>query len=182
MENKISDNAAFMLNMILHSIIILCIVSSFYFFYIVNLSSNALKNQLENIINEGTDKEFDETSLNGYRSFIKQDRLDELLNKYDRENLSDKYVINIYYLSRATAAAIFFLILTFFLIVVSVKSNCKKDMRLSHIFKENAIVFFFIGIIEIGFFMMIAKNYIPIKPSLLSESIKESILKNLKDE
>jgi len=180
MENKISDNTAFMLNMMLHSIIILCIVSGFYFFYIVNLSSNALKTQLENIINEGTEKKIEDPDI--YRRFIKKDRLDELLNKYNRENLSEKYVINNYYLSRATAAAIFFLILTFFLIVVSVKSNCKKNMRLSHIFKENAIVFSFIGIIEIGFFMTIAKNYIPIKPSLLSESIKESILKNLKDE
>jgi fumarate reductase subunit C len=182
MNNKISDNAVFLLNMMLHSIIILIIVSGFYFFYVVNLSSNALKTQLENIINEGTEKKIDETNLNRYRRFIKKDRLDELLNKYNRENLSDKYVINNYYLSRATAAAIFFFMLTFFLIIVSVKSNCKKDMRLSHIFKENAIVFFFIGIIEIGFFMTIAKNYIPIKPSLLSESIKESVLKNLKDE
>lgn len=182
MENKISDNAAFMLNMMVHSIIILCIVSGFYFFYIVKLSSDSLKKELEKIINEGTEKEFKETNLNEYRSFIKQDRLDELLNKYNRENLSDKYHVNNYYLSRATAATIFFLMLTFFLIIVSVKSNCKKDMRLSHIFKENGIVFFFIGIIEIGFFMTIARNYIPIKPSLLSESIKESVVKNLKDE
>jgi hypothetical protein len=42
---------------------------------------------------------------------------------------------------------------------------CLKNVPVKFLLKENLAVFFFIGIIELAFFMLIAKQFSPLKPS-----------------
>jgi hypothetical protein len=179
-NRNVSERTIFSFNMLMHTILILTIVGGFYFSYVVKLSSDSLKNELEKILKEGVDSGMSKISnLNDYKSFLSLDMLNKLLIKYDKDTISDEYKVTNKFLRQSTIAAVFFLIITFILLAMSIKMNCGKGISFKHILLENISVFAFVGIIEISFFMIVAKNYIPIKPSLLSKSVLESLKNNL---
>lgn len=57
--------------------------------------------------------------------------------------------------------------------------QCQQCIPIKHILLENAVTFFFVGIIEFFFFTKIAVKYIPSKPSLIVDSFFNSLEKHL---
>jgi len=96
--------------------------------------------------------------------FLKPEPYREKINKIVFKNIA---FINFF---------LFFILILFTMIMV--KSKILTFDEIKYVISENSITFFFVGIIEIIFFIKIASKYIPTKPS----SIYTLLLSNLKEQ
>ena len=178
MENQCKESASFFLNCLVHILILLCIISSFYFFYVADLSRSTFRKELQHEVEENVAKKL---SLYGKSRYI-----EDVLNKVDFDKLidyysqdADKSKIQNAWLRRVTLVVIVSLVVLLLVSGVLIKRLC-PDVSILDILRENLIVFTLVGIVEVLFFLKIAKNFIPSRPSLLVESIIRSIQNNFK--
>ena len=76
---------------------------------------------------------------------------------------------------------LFIVLILFFVTFVLIKNKNLTFKEISHVALENGITFFFVGIVEVVFFLKIALKFIPAPPSTISLSLIENLQKNLSE-
>lgn len=170
--NASSKNMDFIMNILIHVLILLCIISGFFFLYVSKLSKSKFQEELNDLISNdlmNTLKNADKTGT------LKTLNLgDDIVNFY-KNKVDEATVLQNWWLTVITITMVITLIISVAVIVLIMKYSCNQCIPLWHIIKDNLILFFFIGIIEITFFMLIARNFIPVKPSLMINTILERL-------
>lgn len=172
------QNTSFFINAVLHIVILLTIVSSFFFFYVSKLSQDKFKHELKNIINENLGETLRTSDKTGtLKEGLKNIDLTRVIAYYkDKEDEVMK--VQNQWLFRVTVICILALFVTVILSIAILRQSCNQCAPMSHILKENIILFAFIGIVEVTFFMKVASKYVPTKPSLMMQSIVDSLKAN----
>lgn len=168
------DKVIFFTNVVLHILILLIIISSFYFFYVSKLSSDKFKSELTDLINNNLEPALQKADNGTLKSILSQLDINNVKEYYKNKTDASAQAQNTW-LKRCTALIIIVLLLTIILTYYILKQSCNQSTPMKKLLKENLILFFFVGLIEITFFMLIAKKFVPTKPSLMMETMISSL-------
>lgn len=167
----------FLVNSFLHILILLLIISAFFFLYVSKLSTDTFQNEIGDIIDDNlTPAIVDADKKSG-------GKLKSALQSLPWDKISDYYATTKdpttqnqnSWLKTITITCVTVLALTVCLIMAVLYFSCNQCASFWTILKENAIIFLFVGLIEVSFFMLIAKHYIPVKPSLMMSTTVDSL-------
>jgi len=175
LKPKASD--LLVIDVFVHIIILLTVIFIFYFVMIAPLESQELTNQITNQINNNMGTLYKEiNNIDGIKGEFKE--IVKKLNEPGDEKLSTLDIMSEYYSKPdestknwnlipffGTIIVLIALLGGFFAIWATLKVSCNKCVPVGRILIENVILFGLIGVIEAIFFTLIARNYIPIKPS-----------------
>lgn len=176
---KPPKNVNFFINSIIHIFILLTIISAFFFVYVSNLARSKFHNELADTINDNLTPALEKADKDQYiKDLLKniQPQLNQASVYFQGENEST--TIENQWLMKTTILIIAMLVLTTVIIIIILKLFCKK-IPFTVILRENIILFTLVGAVEIMFFLFIAKNFIPTKPSLVIQTLFDSLKKNL---
>jgi flagellar biosynthesis/type III secretory pathway M-ring protein FliF/YscJ len=173
-------NVSFFVNAVLHVLILLVIVSTFYFAFVEKLSREKFQEELEDLINTNLGPALINGDKDGaLKTALQGLNMDHIVSYY--QNKTDKAMqIQNRWLFRVVIMAILFLVVTIVLTVYILKISCHQCAPFSHILKENLLLFMFVGFVEVTFFLMIARKFVPTQPSLMMQSIVDSLKANFK--
>ncbi len=187
LKPKASD--LLVIDVFVHIIILLTVVFIFYFAMIAPLESQELTNQIANQINNNMDTLYNEiNNINDIKGDFKA--IVKELNEPGKNNLSTLDIMAEYYSKPdestknwnlipffGTIIVLIALLGGFFAIWGTLKISCNKCVPVGRILIENVILFGLIGVVEVIFFTLIARKYVPVKPSyFVNETINS--LKN----
>ena len=161
-------------NLLIHALILFCILSGLFVFYISKLETDAFNSEIHTNITK---------------------KLPEALKQYDKDGKLKKELaslpynsLNQFYDKESETTRIYnsslkkymlFIIAILLLLIISgalwLKLSCSQCIDFWSIFKHNIVIFIFVGIVEFAFFFMIAKNFIPTPPSLLIKKVFEDL-------
>jgi hypothetical protein len=134
---------------------------------IINTTHAANTSNMSNIQNI-MKKIPDNFNLSYYKSvFAKEDA--------NRKKVNDQVIKSIIHTN------IFIVLILLFVTFVLIKNKNLTVKQISHVALENGITFFFVGIVEVIFFLKIALKFIPAPPSTISSSLIENLQKNLSE-
>ncbi len=176
----------FGINVSLHVILIFLFLSGFFFFYITKLETSIFNQQIDNFINEQLKNikinENDNQQVYGVYNLITLSLGKEAPQKIVDifKPPSDLVEENNKWLFRLTLGICIFLILLFIMVLFIKIYSCNYNVPLFSIIIENIVIFIFVGIVEFLFFKNIASKYVPIKPSLMINTIIDTFTSNLK--
>ncbi len=166
-------------NIVIHCIILFSFLSLFFYLYIANVAEKAMTKEIGKLIEEMIDSKMDKLSYEDKVKAVNSLRmmpLQSLLKRYEKKDPL-KEENNTY--NKLTAGIIVLgMIAVLFVMIMTYTYRCNTDIHLEHILIENAAVFTFVMAIEFLFFFFIARNYIPIKPSMITTQIVERIKTN----
>lgn len=173
-------NVNFFINALLHMVILLTIVSAFYFAFVSKLSQQKFREELTDLIASNLGPALQSADKNGaLKDILKTLNMDRITQYY--QNKSDRAItIQNRWLFRLTLISILFVIFTIVLSIYILKISCHQCAPFSHILKENLVLFFFVGIVEVSFFLFIARKFVPTRPSLMMKSIIDSLKNKFK--
>jgi len=182
------SNANSIINIGLHMIILFTFLVVFFFEYISNVSKKTIDDSINDLIKDNTNdllKKLDEisddihddteTGTNLDWSQIK-DIATTLETEYDEE-LPDITSHNKKLYNTAIICIVLFTVLLFGFGIYMSHKGFKINWKF--ILIENFIIFIMIGIIEYLFFVNIAFKYIPVDPSNITNSLLDSLKKNI---
>ena len=175
-----NENINFTINIGIHVFILFCFLSIFFLAYVAELAKGHFDEEIHHSLEKGIKgslENLDPLQQLRIKKMINNAPLDRLINHYDKP--SKPVDVNNTWLTRMVI-----LINIFLLILISSTSyllrwSCNQCVPIKDIVIENAIIFTFIGIVEIVFFKMVAFKYIPVKPSTIVTSAIDSLKKNL---
>jgi uncharacterized protein involved in cysteine biosynthesis len=166
-------------NIILHVLILLSILSLLFWFVITKLEKDNITKEVNNNISDYFDnlkENLNEKDKNDIKNIIKNSNnvLEDLKKLYvkpsENNETTNRWVL---YSNLLYILLILGILLT---IVLTIRLVCKSnDFPFWHILKENIIIFTFVGMIEVFFFLNIALKFIPTKPSLIINSVLNSL-------
>jgi ABC-type multidrug transport system fused ATPase/permease subunit len=170
------------LNITLHILILYSFLTVFFVFYVSKAETQAFTGEFQNIIDENLTEALKKADVEAQGQVKKalqdiQPLLQGLHNVYSKP--SQINVINNKWLFTMAYSIIFVLLLAFTIMVGTLKYSCNTCIPLSHLIKENLLVFVVIGIAEFLFFTRIAAKFIPVPPSLLITSLVDRVKQNL---
>lgn len=160
------------INMLLHSFILFCFLTIFYFFYIAPLIEGHVNIELEKSIENGVwlalQNAPNKNLLNSvsYKLRDKYQGSDVYKTEYNRILTRNTYIFMVVYLLTIIAV---YCIFKFF----------DKPINMKFILLENILLFLIIGVIEYMFFIYVAYNYAVLYPSDLKNLVMERIRYNL---
>lgn len=163
---------SFGIDIAIHSVILFTFLSILFMTYISKLTKNKFDHEITSNIDKlvkNTIKSDDE------KKYIRQIPFDPLIKLYDKE--SDYVTIQNNWL--LTTLTVYIIIMWIVLIsaIIFAKNTLGDELDLTSLIKHNVIVFIIIGIFEYLFFVNIAFNYNPIKPSTLITTLFSEIKK-----
>lgn len=173
-------NISFFINVVLHMFILLVIISSFFFFYVSKLSSDKFKAELDDLISTHLPPFLKDADKDGaLKTALNAIDMDHVVNYYKNKTAKATTIQN-NWLVNVTLLAIGCLLFTIVLTIVILKFSCKQKAPFSYIIKENIILFFFVGAVEVLFFLEIARYFVPVEPSFMMQTIITSLKNNFK--
>lgn len=168
----------FFINSAVHVLILLVILSAFFFVYASQLARDKFHSELEDTINENLTPMLQKIDTDGYiKKTLKeiQPNLQAAETYFNQDSPTTKNENR--WLLVAVISTIAALIIIITIVIVILKVFCAK-IPLGEILRENVILFTLVGATEICFFLFIAKNFIPTKPSLIMETVVSSLKKS----
>ena len=165
---RILKGEEFVLDAIFHIFTLCLVLGMFFFFVVAKLERENLQNEMENGIKKGLD------SIQNYpNNPALASQLETLAKLYDKENEADK----VYNQSLIYQCILILVLLAFGLISVylTMRWSAHKCPNLGKIVLQNLLLFGAIGVIEFLFFEHIARKFVPVKPSYMTEVISEEI-------
>lgn len=166
-------------NILVHVIILFSFLSIFFFFYISKIESNAFKEELGGMITKNINKLVDSYpeiiptlgELNPY--------MIKFMKKYESESQATiEHNIMLKFSSVFLVLIFLGILIT---IIVTLKFECGKKTNIGSILAQNVVIFIFIGMVEYTFFTKVASKYIPVVPSLMIDTIIESLKERMKN-
>jgi len=171
--SKSLTNPTFLTDIYIHTLILFTFLSSLFFFYIVDLSMNAFKNHIDEIIHGMSDKLFKLKET----SFIKNNILNLNLKKLiDKKHEEDEFVKQNNKNIKSSIILVNVLLWVFIISIVILYNKlihghkeCSKYDKIDWVEEiiQNTIVFSVIGIIEFIFLTNIIIKFIPVEPSFI---------------
>lgn len=172
-------NTNFFVNGVLHVLILLMIVSSFFFLYVSQLSKDKFEDELRDMINNNLGNAIQTADTKqDLKNMLKQMPMDTVVNYYENK-VDPASDLQNQWLKRTIVMIIIALFITVVGTLVILKLSCHQSVPFWSILKENIIMFALVGCVEIAFFMYIARNFVPTKPSLMMQAIVDSMKRNL---
>ncbi len=185
LKPKASD--LLVIDVFVHIIILLTVISIFYFVMIAPLESKELTEQITNQIDSNMNTVY--TNINKDTDNIFNEIVKKL-NTPDGKGASTLDIMSEYYSKPdestqnwnliplfGTIIVLIALLGGFFAIWGTLTQSCNKCVPVGRILLENIVLFGLIGIIEAVFFMFIAKQYVPVKPSYFINQTLSSLKK-----
>jgi hypothetical protein len=170
-----------LVNALLHMLILGSILTAFYFIVISDIGSKTFRTQLRNNIVDNLAPAIinnDEKTNFSIGPYLKNINFKQLKKAY--ENDSDATINQNKWVKKVAITVLIMIAIMIVIIVALLLTFCKK-VPIFAILRENIILFTMVGIVEIAFFLQIAKRFIPTKPSIIMDTVVESIRKNLSD-
>lgn len=194
------------LNTIIHCLFLFLGLTLFFKYFVINLSTELFKDQIENIIDEILEniEENDIINLININKDYYVSQIDYILSgRIGIDNISSelkqqfKYMLGLIknryqlpnevvkvqnkYVMSMAISIIVFMTICLFSSIITAKILCKTKIPLIQLFIVNLLIIGIIGIIEYIFFMNVTINYVPILPSEISttfiEKFREVLLK-----
>lgn len=174
--NKSVKDKNFVLNMVMHSMILFSFLSVFFIYYITTLTDKAFKEEVTHLM---------DSSLEEASHAIKQNKnVQETLEKLPIDNILNSYKKphkQVQALNKGLFKVVFtvnimlwvFLVLSLYIF----NSILGIGIDIKHVIIENAIVFSIVGVVEYLFFKMIAFKFVPVEPSFISKQFLEKLKK-----
>lgn len=175
-------NITFIVNILTHCLILLVILSIFFWRFVSKKETKILTNELEIEIDDifkNSKKDLSTEQKTIYNNLISEhsSELDIIQNYYQHGSklvkTENKDLLNY----NLIFIGIFVLIIA--TIIFTSYVTCKYKINYPSILKENIGTFIFLGFIEYFFFKFIASEYIPVKPSFMSKNLFKYLDKNL---
>lgn len=167
------------LNVVLHVLILWTFLTFFFFLFASKLSVDALQNEIGHYIEKGVSG-----SLNSLQPEEKE-KAKKLISAFPLDNLINansgmdpNVETNNKWVHVISIMVIFGLALLFITIASLLKAGCDPNVSLKHIFTENFFTFLFVGIIEYLFFKYVAIKYIPVQPSVITNTLIDRLKYN----
>lgn len=159
----------FSMNVILHVIILFTFLSAFFFLFVSNIEKSTFENEIGNLIEDNMKNLIDtKPEIKQYLAEIKPYLL-PITKLYDHP---DRYTLERNILIKFSSIFVVIMLVGIFItILATVKFACGKNISSTDLVIENIIIFIFVGIIEYMFFTRIAIKYVPATPSLLVDTI-----------
>lgn len=159
----------FILNMILHSLILFTFLTVFFNFFIVELSEKAFKDEITHLMEGGLNKiELDGVAEKTLLSALPLDKIEKKLQEKDKTvSALNKGLMNTLW----TANIILWIVLIIGIFI----THKVYGLHLSEIITENVLTFVLVGIAEYLFFTQIAFKFIPVEPSFISKQFIEKV-------
>ena len=176
-HHKVKFSTGFAMNILIHVIMLFSFLSLFFFLYVSKIEEKAFKQEFGNII---------ETSLNEFienNKILKPEikdlspwlsQVENMYSDYDRATKERDILVKF-----SSVFVLLILLSIFITIVLTLFFGCDKRFSLNHIIIENTIVFILIGIVEYTFFTKVAIKFIPTPPSLLVNTLIDTIKQQL---
>ena len=176
-HHKVKFSTGFAMNILIHVIMLFSFLSLFFFLYVSKVEEDAFKNEFGNII---------ETNLNEFienNKILKPEikdlspwlsQVENMYSSYDRSTKERNILVKF-----SSIFVLLILLSIFITIVLTLFLGCDKRFSLKHILIENTIVFILIGIVEYMFFTKVAIKFIPTPPSLLVNTLIDTIKQQL---
>ena len=170
----------FLVNFVLHVLILFTFLTFFFMFFICKKSEEAFNGEIQTQLHEVIHKQIEVLKKeNKYDTFVKiknvypLDKIIKLLNSKNKavENYNNG-LINI------TLTITILSWIGFIIIILLLKYTCASHLNIGEILLENTIIFGLIGLGEYFFFTRIALQYIPVEPSFITKKFIER-LRNL---
>ena len=181
-NNCVKPNDELVVDIFIHSIILVLILSGVFWGLIAPLEKKNFKkeinSQVENAVNQYVIKNKRELIKNTNPQI---DEINEKLNLLMRFYDSEDETTTMYneWLYRVNIIIIVLMLISFIILLLVLKYNCKKCVPVMTIFFENIILFACIGVIEYLFFINIATKYVPVKPSYMATRMFSDIKNEL---
>ena len=162
------------LDVMIHVSILLIFLSAFFFLYVSKIETNVFQqeigNNLETSVTDILNKNREQVlpRINQIRpALVQWQKLYSAPTSFSTEK--NKMI-------KFTAVFIIILLLCMIgSIVLTLKFDCGKTTDIGHIFFENVAVFICIGIVEFWFFTNVAMKYIPTSPSLMVNTMLNTV-------
>lgn len=170
----------FLINILVHILIILTILTLFFWIFVSKKETRIVQNEfLKNIDSgfQGLKNKLDEEQKERVSQVVSDIEpglkiFEKYFKRPDRGYLATNKC-----LKENNIRFIIYLIIFILGISLVYAYYCGGKIHIKNILKENLIIFAFIGVFEYIFFRQIADQFIPIKPSFLSNSIKDQVNK-----
>lgn len=164
-------------NIVVHIIFLFTILAFLFMLVISKISSDAINNELSELVNQNIDKQLDKLTPE-QKKFIKEkikytglDKLSELYSVEDKTRKINNYFVY------STVKITMILLLVIFIVIVAVSRLLCHKLPLRSILVENLIIFTGVGIVEFAFFKYIILKYIPVEPSFMTKHLLKTIKK-----
>ena len=178
------QQANYTLNINLHVLILFSFLTIFFFAYIAHLEEKTVSDELSKTIDSQVSKILNEVKVVYKNDLPKQlrDELQKLANNIIKKSSMDLPKVKQNNDRLKIIGVIMIIILVVVFISLLVFFHYKKfKINYLKIIIENLIIFGFIGVIEFGFFSLIASKYIPVTPDVLSKTVLDRIKFRLSD-
>ena len=168
-------------NIFVHVFILFVFLSSFFFLFASKLAKNSMKNELKEKIDDSIDNFYnsldDKTKQVLAISFenTKDKKIKQLFDKEDPVVKEHNKCVK-----TLTIIACILLLINC-IIFIWIMKLYKNNVPISSILKENIITFTMIGTVEIIFFMYIAFKFVPVPPSILTNTIISTVNNRLSE-
>jgi len=160
----------FVINCILHIAILFTILSVFFIYYISHIEEKAYQKEVDDLVNHEIKPTLDNLPPQNkavIHNILRPIPFEIIELPYQT---TSKYVL---FNNKWLKIQIWLVVAFLFSILVSLLLlyylRCPGKLDFIGVLVENALIFMFVGCIEIGFFIYIAAKYIPVKPSLMTD-------------
>lgn len=168
----------YLVSLLLHVLILLIILTVFYFQIVHDISLNALQSEVSSAIGSAVNlvDKADRAAISKIlQPLLPIDKLDQMINYY-KNNRTDEYTITNKWLKTSAVSSI--CVLSVFLLCLSAAMrniNGKGIVQFRHIAIENICVFTIVGAVEATFFLTVAKRFVPVLPSTLTTTFVQQL-------
>jgi hypothetical protein len=167
-------------NIAIHVFILFAFLSTFFILYVSKLEKEKMESEFKSLITNFMQTNFNNLSSSQktvYKQILNNLPIDQLIKLYQTPNTAVQ--VNNTWLYAMIIAINIFLFLFIFLDIILLYFSCNQCIPIGQILLENIIIFAFVGTIEFLFFQFVAIKYIPAPPSLLLNSVIDSLKKAL---
>jgi hypothetical protein len=172
---------SFIINISFHVVILFILLSGLFIFYISHVIRDTFDSQINGLLRD---------SLNDYYDGLEpnmQDEFDKLVDGFDfgpllkeTKGYSDATNVNNMWVHQFMISTSVVGIIVVMIMIMMLKYYCNYNIYLVRILIMNLAIFFFVGIIELVFFIKISTKYIPVMPSFLITELVTNLKSHFK--
>lgn len=152
---------------IFHIFILFIVLTAFFFIVVENIERKTLTAELVNGIHKGLNNIVMQKNQDAY------EKLSKLASLYKNPEKSDIiYNGALFVICIGIIITLGLILLT---LILTLKYSGNKCINMVNIILENLLLFICVGVVEYLFFINIGMNYVPIKPSYMTELINNEL-------
>lgn len=168
------------INAILHMLILFTALTFLFLFIVSKTETKALQGEFDNALTTNLNKALTAANLDSDGKLkvalsVATPSLKVLIKTIEGPSEATEVYNDGLFRGAYLVIGIFFSILLTMLLVMAYAANTPVMKVFLYILLSNVVLFAVVGIVEYNFFKLVATKYIPVKPSLITESIIKDI-------